>query len=594
MALSFAFDASKGETPESVASRRKSADLLAARIFGRTPQNVGEGLNALGQAFIARQMTDEANVAQAAGAASGNDAYSQIVAALGGGGSPTATPATTSPMGGLPALPALSAPTNLSANRIYSNDEPSPLDPPSGADRDAAIRTVIAEAGNQGPVGMNAVASVIKNRAAAGNYGGDTAGAVVRAPNQFEPWNTEAGRAKMAAIDPNSKAYKDASAALDSAYFGNDPTNGAKNFIQPTLQAALGRSMPTWAQQPGVMIGDHKFIGGKTPPAMQVATADDGAELPANAAPAQGALPTAEAVRGSSGPSLQVLMQVASNPWLSEGQRTVVNTMLKQRLEADQQANDPLRQAQIELTRAKIDKSRNGGDVEYGLNPIYGKDAEGNDVLGVVGKDGTFKQLDTKGVKVNAGVTKVDAGTETILYDNKSGQMVGRVPKDIAGAKRAGEIGEAQGKAVAAAPGDIQAGQNAIKILDQIEQSPYLSRGTGLTSLGNVIPGTGGYDFQNLVEQAKSGAFLQAIQQMRGLGSLSNAEGGAATAAITRMNTATSTEAFKKALSDYREIVQQGIDRGRARLANPSATNPQPEAPKSAPSVDDLLKKYGR
>jgi len=591
MALSFSFDASKGETPESVASRRKSADLLAARIFGRTPQNVGEGLNSIGQALIARQMLDEANAAQAAGSASGNDAYSQIVASLSGGGVTPSAPVATAPMGGLPSLP---PPQNIAPGKIYSNDEPSPLDPPSGADRDAAIRTVIAEAGNQGPVGMNAVASVIKNRAVAGNYGGDTAGGVVRAPNQFEPWNTEAGRAKMAAIDPNSQAYKDASAALDSAYFGNDPTNGAKNFIQPKLQTALGRPMPAWAQQPGVMIGDHKFIGGRTP-TTQVASADDGAELPANATPAQGTLPTAEAVRGTSGPPLQVLMQAASNPWLSESQRTVVNTMLKQRLEQDAQASDPLRQAQIKLTTAKAAKAESGGDVEYGLNPIYGRDEKtGEEVLGTLGKDGSFKKIDTQGVKINSGVEKIDLGTHFQLRDRKSGQIVGTERKDIAGAKRDAEIGESQGKAVAAAPGDIQAGQNAIKILDQIEQSPYLSRGTGLTSLGNVVPGTGGYDFQNLVEQAKSGAFLQAIQQMRGLGSLSNAEGGAATAAITRMNTATSTEAFKKALSDYREIVQQGIDRGRARLANPASNNPGAEPSRSTPTVDDLVKKYGR
>jgi hypothetical protein len=583
MALTFGFDASKGETPESVASRRKSADMLAARIFGRTPQNLGEGLNSIGQAFIARQMLDEANAAQSAGAASGNDAYSQIVSALSGGGAPAA-PVASAPMGALPAMP---PPQNIAPGKIYSNDEPSPLDPPAGADRDAAVRTVLAEAGNQGATGMNAVASVIRNRAVAGNFGGDTAGGVVQAPNQFEPWNTQGGRDKMAAIDPNSPQYKAASGAVDQAYFGNDPTNGAKNFIQPTLQTALGRPMPKWAQAPGTMIGDHKFIGGA--PQTEVASAEDGAELPANAAPVQGALPSAESVRGSPGPSLQVLMQAASNPWLSEGQRTVVNTMLKQRLESEQQAQDPLRQAQIKLTTAKASKAENGGDTEFGLNPIYGKDDQGNDVLGVLGKDGTFKKIDTQGVKLNSGVEKIDLGTHFQLRDKRSGQIVGTERKDVAGVERLKAEGEAQGKANVAAPADIQSGQNALDILDKIEKHPSIGTGTGATGVVfNRIPGTGGYDFQNLVEQAKGGAFLQAIQQMRGLGSLSNAEGGAATSAVTRMNTATSKEAFLDAVNDFRTIVKQGMDRGKARLANPTATNP-----KSEPSVDDLLKKYG-
>ncbi len=41
---------------------------------------------------------------------------------------------------------------NAAPGKVYSPDEPSPLDPPSGQDRDLAIRTVLAEAGNQGPL----------------------------------------------------------------------------------------------------------------------------------------------------------------------------------------------------------------------------------------------------------------------------------------------------------------------------------------------------------------------------------------------------------------------------------------------------------
>ena len=69
MALSYAFDPSQGETPDTVARRRQTADMLAARIFSNTPRNVGEGLNLIGQALIARQMQNEANDAQKAGQA---------------------------------------------------------------------------------------------------------------------------------------------------------------------------------------------------------------------------------------------------------------------------------------------------------------------------------------------------------------------------------------------------------------------------------------------------------------------------------------------------------------------------------------------
>ena len=115
-----------------------------------------------------------------------------------------------------------------------------------------------------------------------------------------------------------------------------------------------------------------------------------------------------------------------------------------------------------------------------------------------------------------------------------------------------------------------------IVIVKKIRENPYLERGTGASSMLNFIPGTGGYDFQNIVDQAKSGAFLTAIQQMRGLGSLSNAEGSTATAAVNRMNTATSKEAFLDAMSDYEKVINQGISRARTKL--PSSA-PTPSAP---------------
>lgn len=163
---------------------------------------------------------------------------------------------------------ALSAPAaNTAPGKIYSNDEPSPLDPPAGQDRQKMIATILGEAGNQAPTGQTAVASVIRNRAVDGGYGGDTPSGVVQAPNQFEPWNTAQGRSKMAsaAADPNQAAAADR--AISAAYgeggqAPNDPTNGAKNFIAPKAQAALGRPMPGWAQGQGQDIGDHRFFGG--------------------------------------------------------------------------------------------------------------------------------------------------------------------------------------------------------------------------------------------------------------------------------------------------------------------------------------------
>lgn len=219
---------------------------------------------------------------------------------------------------------------------------------------------------------------------------------------------------------------------------------------------------------------------------------------------------------------------------------------------------------------------------EYGLNPIYGTDANGNTVIGQVDKSGNFHQVNTNGFKPVGTTHNLNLGT-TYQTQDRAGNVIGTAPIDITGKNTQEEIGSAQGKAIAAAPGDIQAGKNALDTIASLRSDPYKSRGTGLSSIGNVIPGTGGYDFSNKVDQAKSGAFLTAIQQMRGLGSLSNAEGGAATAAVNRMNTATSEPEFNAALDDYEKIVRQGMARAQARLQQPGAQM-QPAAP-SAPGA---------
>lgn len=201
------------------------------------------------------------------------------------------------------------------------------------------------------------------------------------------------------------------------------------------------------------------------------------------------------------------------------------------------------------------------GGTEYGLTPIWGQFADGTFGYGVQGKDGSFLRVDT-------------------------GDLRPLDPRSLAGEKAYGTaVGGAQGEAVAAAPGDIANSQTALSILDQIENSPELPWATG-TAAGmgaNRIPGTGRYGFQNLVDQAKSGAFLSAIQEMRGLGALSNAEGQVATAAVTRMDTALSEADFRKALADYRAIIERGLARAQGRVgAQPNVNTPGAGGP--APS----------
>jgi spore germination cell wall hydrolase CwlJ-like protein len=174
----------------------------------------------------------------------------------------------------------------------------------SGQDLDNVTRTILSEVGpNASPAEMSSIASTIRNRLAAGGYG-KTATEVVRAPNQFMPWN--AGR-EGAPNDPRSyqadtPAYKQAQALAQGVFNGTvqDQTGGATNYYAPKAQAQNNASdpahnplVPGFAKgaDPLAIIGPHHFFAPNGP-----VTAEQIAGL--------GGSPSAQspAAQGSSGP----------------------------------------------------------------------------------------------------------------------------------------------------------------------------------------------------------------------------------------------------------------------------------------------------
>lgn len=252
-------------TPEEIVAQRKVADALMAQGSDSSPLPTGTrgwGELTQGLARVAKGVSAglDYREADAASKANADDNKAMIAALL--GGAPVAAAAPSSAPAVATAAPV--APSPDTTGKIYSNDEPSPLDPPSGADRDNAIRTVYGEAANEPTKGQLAVASVIRNRAVDGGYGGDTPTAVVRAPNQFEPWNGGPAKQRMLALSPDDPKYAAIGKVVDAAYgtdgrAPDDPTEGKTMFYSPGAQAALGRPAPAWAQGEGQQIGGHTF-----------------------------------------------------------------------------------------------------------------------------------------------------------------------------------------------------------------------------------------------------------------------------------------------------------------------------------------------
>lgn len=325
-----------------------------------------------------------------------------------------------------------------------------------------------------------------------------------------------------------------------------------------------------------------------------VAAAFTGTQLQNQAAEAEeaGRLSAAQAL-AAIGPSagFEDIAGALSNPWLSGPQSTVAAALLQQNM----QRSDPAYQLDLALKQAQIDKinaeAAGGGrqPTSFGT-PIWGTDPNGNPVFGTLDNAGNFNVTQTpEGFSFGKEPIRLDTGTEYTLLDPVTRQVVGTQPKNLRDAAAETAAGTVEGRiaaeSAAAAPADIQTGLMALDLIDQIKTHPALESGTGFIAGigGNAIPGTPNYDFQNLVEQAKSGAFLSAIQQMRGMGSLSNAEGQAATQAVTRMNTATSTEAFLKAVEDYEKIVSGALNRA---LRKSGASAPESLSGTSSDVVD--------
>lgn len=88
-------------------------------------------------------------------------------------------------------------------------------------------------------------------------------------------------------------------------------------------------------------------------------------------------------------------------------------------------------------------------------------------------------------------------------------------------------------------------------------------------------------DAEAMLNQIRGVAFLDSIQEMRGLGALSNAEGDAATRAATRMQAATSEQGFREAAEDFKAIMREGLARMQAK-AGVEQRMPAPSIPNRA------------
>ena len=178
--------------------------------------------------------------------------------------------------------------------------------------------------------------------------------------------------------------------------------------------------------------------------------------------------------------------------------------------------------------------------MDTGLNPIYGRDAQGNVVVMQPTKSG---QLVQSGLP--EGVTPL-------------------APREMAFERAAGQAGgKVEGERVATAPAVIATAEASLKNIRDLKNSKSLPRALG--PIEGRLPAIGGAqaDIIARIDQIGGQAFLQAFENLKGGGQITEIEGARATAAMARLNRTQTPEDFLAALTELENVVAAGLERAK-------------------------------
>jgi hypothetical protein len=183
----------------------------------------------------------------------------------------------------------------------------------------------------------------------------------------------------------------------------------------------------------------------------------------------------------------------------------------------------------------------------------------------IQGKDGQYYNVN----KVTGEVTPVQAGGAGVIGNNTFRDTSQQLKN---------------ADAVQATDAGIDNVTNAIKAADTLKMSKGIGVGTGLIgSVAREIPGTDAYAFGRDLDSFKGNLFLQAFNQLRGGGAITDVEGQKATDAISSIDPKMSREDVVKRINIAQGVLKQGLDRAKKKsLSVQKATGASPQAASGA------------
>jgi hypothetical protein len=270
-------------------------------------------------------------------------------------------------------------------------------------------------------------------------------------------------------------------------------------------------------------------------------------------------------------PTRQQLMQLEDNGFGTQGQQSVVDTMLgnelkpKDPLEINNQLVDPRTFKVLGDYRSPDDITGKGGGADaekFSLNPTYYK-IGGKVLFGQLGDQGTFRETPLPdGAEPAIPVQQLNQQTDFTGVDKYGRPTGSSIPINNADAAHDTAVGKGMGEKEVALP-EVQAAdfgalnsldrqvgvvtQNVDKAIAQIDANPGWNTGF-VGDLASALKGTPQYDLAQTLQTIKANVGFDQLQQMRdnsktggALGSISDAENAllqAVNGALTQGQTA--------------------------------------------------------
>ena len=111
----------------------------------------------------------------------------------------------------------------------------------------------------------------------------------------------------------------------------------------------------------------------------------------------------------------------------------------------------------------------------------------------------------------------------------------------------------------AAAQGAVDTFSTALESLNEIEQSPGLSKAVGIRSAFPTVPGSDAANFEARLDTFKAQTFLPMVQSLKGMGALSDAEGKKLSDAVGALSPKMSEKAFRDSIGKIRNQLESKL-----------------------------------